>query len=76
MNVILIIIGIAIYLASAWYCIRWTKIAHSEVGRWSGLNIEVMDVLLSCLPVMNTFYVFINLFNSPYSNAKHHDFNS
>lgn len=51
------IIGITVYLLSLWLVRRYIKIAHSDEGIWSKLDIEMPDLLMTILPLINTMAV-------------------
>jgi hypothetical protein len=62
---------IAVYLLSVWLMRRYIKIAHSSIGIWSGLNVKLPDLLITILPLLNTFgVIWLYLKESPVKKSK------
>ena len=67
---IIILILIAVYIASAIILYRWTQKAFSKEGIYWSLDIELSDIFLIFCPVANTICAIFSFLDSPYEKEK------
>jgi hypothetical protein len=67
-----IILAITVsYILSVWYIKRWVKLAHSKGGRFEGLEVGGLDVVVTLFPIVNTILFIILLFSPPLISRKY-----
>lgn len=71
----LVFIFLVIYLVSVYAAWNYIRIAHSENGRWSNLDLDFDDVIVTVLPGLNTVVSFFWILAPPYTNKQKRDFN-
>jgi len=65
-----IIILVVIYILSVLQTHRFLRIAYSKNARWSGLDTDYGDLIITALPLLNTIFAIGFLFLSPYEWKK------
>lgn len=65
-----ITIALIVYVFSVWKNYNWIRIAYSKDGRYSNLDTDVVDIIVTLFPIVNTFNLAVILFESPYKYPK------
>jgi hypothetical protein len=65
-EILVIIVLIFIYIISVFGCYSFFGIAFSKEGRWSNLHPGVGEIIITFLPVVNTFFAVVAWNDSPY----------
>jgi hypothetical protein len=70
------IIAIAVYLLSVWLVWLYIKIAYSEDGRFHGLDTEMVDIVITVFPILNTYFAILVFIFLPPKEIKNRNFNN
>lgn len=65
-----IVFFLVFYFVSFFIAYKYVQIAHSKEGRWSNLDADNSDLMVTIIPVLNSFVMIVWLFISPYRNTK------
>jgi len=68
---IIILILIAVYIASAIILYRWVQKAFSKEGLYSIIEPDFIEILYVFFPVANTVFAIFSFFESPYKEKEY-----
>lgn len=71
-----IIIGIVVYLLSAYGMWKYFHLAYSDKGRWSNLDADPQAIFITILPLLNTLAMIVFwLSGHPIEDRKYFNYN-